>query len=528
MFFRPLIGPLLREIAIGNLVYYVNDEDYSKTTKTIFSWGASYIMFHYKYYAILQQLNFLPSSKWLPSIRFMIPFASESPFYLPSCPITLSYSSALSFLGSAALVVAPIALLHAWYHISNHLIALIYAPLYHVFPHASNLNNINTAIEESATRAAALKAQIAELEAQAQALRPGVVEEWEESDTESSNNSTTTWDANEDVLRNARTAAGHRHSISGGLELSDAMALRAFEGGTRRRSIDNVTMPDLGTSIVDPPHSTSTRSLSPDHNLERSEPRRSDSPFFEPPPENDNGNRPSSPLLGLGLAGPTRHRADSLASTISVPEDMERTVITFDVSPNAEAVFTTGSHLGNSHRHSAELRPASGPSGQGAEIGAVGVEARGGGRGGERGRDIYDVTAMAIMPAHLIADGVAVLLATAITIPLETLVVRSIGQSWAAKHNLNNISLWNLFEGNKWHRYLPLNGWVNMGLVVMGDLITTGLIWGAAMAAFKSWDKFQEWKTWFSKELDKVEKEEERRKAREREGRFDVLQDEEV
>jgi hypothetical protein len=98
---------------------------------------------------------------------------------------------------------------------------------------------------------------------------------------------------------------------------------------------------------------------------------------------------------------------------------------------------------------------------------------------------MYNVTAMSLLPAHL-ADGLSVLLAAAITSPLEMITVRAIGQSWRRNLSLGSSDMFPILS-KKGSRI----SWMGTGNIVAlfaTDLLITGILWGVYMAGIRLWD----------------------------------------
>ena len=435
--------------AIGNLAHFITINPFSPLTKTLTKYTTNYIMFHYKYFAILQQLNLVPSSFphfIVPPLSFMVPFSAASPFYLPTLPAVWTMSTTLEFVSKAALVVAPIVFLQLWYRISNSIISTIYDPIYSLLPHPSNLAAAEKLEREAAAAAAEALAHTEQLAEQFQrtisrgnrsdAPSPEadlvVVNEDDEAGVsdETDGNSTTTW--NEDDFNELPPRP------SNPTPTSDPITLRALEGRAERGE-----------------------SSGSDNNL------RGGATVHDTRPHHDQHQQ-------------SRERRYSYASTESSNgEATTTTLITFDVEATDEP---TG---GNDDRgYSAELRQAPSSNDQGL---------RGGATGGEDEIEVptYDVTAMSIMPAHLFADGVTVLMSTACTVLLEMMMVRSVAASWLGRKSgggswAGTAGTWPVLT-RKGHR-LPWFGWANIGLVFMGDLVMTGMIWGGCMLYMTGFD----------------------------------------
>lgn len=358
----------------------------------------------------------------------------------------------MEFASKAALVVAPILFLQLWYRISNSIISSIYDPIYSLLPHASNLAAAEKLEREAAAAAAEALAHTEQLAEQFQrrinrgdrsdAPIPEVDndlvvanedDEGEESD-ETDGNSTTTW--NEDDLADLPPRP------SNPTPTSDPTTLRALEGrGERGEHGDHETWES-------------------ENNL------RGGATIHDTRPHHEQHQA-------------SRERRYSYASTESSNgEGTTTTLITFDVEATDEP-----SGRNDDQGYSAELRQA--PSGNDTGVGLRG------GQGGEEEIPTYDVTAMSIMPAHLFADGVTVLMSTACTVLLEMMMVRSVAASWLGRKSgggswAGTTSTWPVLT-RKGHR-LPWGGWANIGLVFMGDLVMTGMIWGGCMVCMRGFD----------------------------------------
>lgn len=158
---------------------------------------------------------------------------------------------------------------------------------------------------------------------------------------------------------------------------------------------------------------------------------------------------------------PPVQRRDSLATTTDGQDATQTTLISFDVEATDEPVEAMGSY-------SAELRNANYADAP-KPVGKM-----------------YNVTAMSLLPAHLAADGLSVLLAAAITGPLEMITVRAIGLSWRRKLGLGSSDMFPiLMEKGSWI------GWMGTGNIVAlfaTDLLITGVVWGVYMAGIRLWD----------------------------------------
>lgn len=354
----------------------------------------------------------------------------------------------MEFASKAALVVAPIVFLQLWYRTSNSIISAIYDPIYSLLPHASNLAAAEKLEREAAAAAAKALAETEQLAQQFQSrINRGdrsdapspeadndlvVINEDDEDSEDTDGNSTTTWD--EDDLTDLPPRP------SNPTPTSDPTTLRALEGrgdhGEPSGSENNLRG---GATIHD------TRPHHPQHQG-------------------------------------SRERRYSYASTESSNgEATTTTLITFDVEATDEP-----SGGNDDQGYSAELRQASSSNDIGAGLRGGSVE-----KEGEEEVPTYDVTAMSIMPAHLFADGVTVLMSTACTVLLEMMMVRSVAASWLGRKSgggswSGTIKTWPVLA-TKGHR-LPWSGWMNVGFVFMGDLVMTGMIWGGCMLCMRGFD----------------------------------------
>lgn len=432
-----LLKPLHCYPASGNAAHYITINPFSQTTKTVVTHVANYVMFHYKYFAILQQLGLVPSSFphfVVPPLSFMAPFSSTSPFYLPTLPAHWTRSTALTFASQAALVVAPVLFLQLWYRISNSIISLIYDPIYHSLPHASNIPAAEAIERASRERmcAAAEHSHSAPTEgASFQQLEDHMSEPYHTSSSSSDTdgNSTTTWDADEYSELNPPPRP------SNPTPTSDPTTLDALEGRANRAESQSQSQ-----SSHFPSSPSTTNDISDPYNL-------------------------FTPLR--------QQRRTSYASTHSDADgdggETTTTLITFDVEATDEPMPAGGSY-------SAELRQAPDDrSGLRARLGEGMVE--------------YNVTATSIFPAHLFADGVTVLLSTACTVLVESVMVRAVAASWLGRKTGGGRwggdgRIWPVFTGKGMGMsWLPWLGWGNVAIVFLGDLLMTGVIWGACMGS---------------------------------------------
>jgi hypothetical protein len=88
-------------------------------------YGFSYVGFHLQMFATLQQLNLIPASRLLPSLKSLILFSSESHFQLPPNP-SFSRSWATQLLWTAMPLIVTVAYNHTRRRISNLTYQLIY------------------------------------------------------------------------------------------------------------------------------------------------------------------------------------------------------------------------------------------------------------------------------------------------------------------------------------------------------------------------------------------------------------------
>ncbi|KAK8035353.1 hypothetical protein PG993_010348 [Apiospora rasikravindrae] len=75
--------------------------------------------FHLEIFTVLQRLDLIPSSTWLPSPLFFVPFSSASPFVAPPRMETISASSVTAWTGQLAVNLAP----YAGYYLMKRLIS---------------------------------------------------------------------------------------------------------------------------------------------------------------------------------------------------------------------------------------------------------------------------------------------------------------------------------------------------------------------------------------------------------------------
>lgn len=157
---------------------------------------------------------------------------------------------------------------------------------------------------------------------------------------------------------------------------------------------------------------------------------------------------------------PSRRR-DSLATTTDEQEITQTTFISFDVEATDEPAEAIGSY-------SAELRNAN-----------YADEPRSGAK-------VYNLTATSLLPAHLAADALSVLVAAVFTMPLEAMAVRAIGQSWRVKMGLPTGDMfWILRRGGSG---LTSNGAANVATLFITEVLITGVVWGGYSAGLTLWD----------------------------------------
>ncbi|KAI1342010.1 hypothetical protein F5Y15DRAFT_330333 [Xylariaceae sp. FL0016] len=68
-----------------------------------------YVRFHLQLFISLQRLDLISSSRWLPDLRFFIPFSSTSPLLAPPPLVAMNASSISQWLSSLAIRLAPYA-----------------------------------------------------------------------------------------------------------------------------------------------------------------------------------------------------------------------------------------------------------------------------------------------------------------------------------------------------------------------------------------------------------------------------------
>ncbi|KUJ07670.1 uncharacterized protein LY89DRAFT_659889 [Mollisia scopiformis] len=97
--------------------------------QTCLDYGFMYLGFHLRMFATLQQLNLIPISRILPSLKSFVPFSSESPLQLPPDPI-FSRSWSLKLLWSAT----PFLVMVGYDRIRKYVAHSTYRPIYKSLP----------------------------------------------------------------------------------------------------------------------------------------------------------------------------------------------------------------------------------------------------------------------------------------------------------------------------------------------------------------------------------------------------------
>lgn len=92
--------------------------------------GFCYITLHFRLFAILQQLNLIPSSRWGPSPKSFIPYSVQSPLRLMPSDYSSLISRSLGLLRTASPML--IILLHG--RVKFYLSKLLYRPIYKTLP----------------------------------------------------------------------------------------------------------------------------------------------------------------------------------------------------------------------------------------------------------------------------------------------------------------------------------------------------------------------------------------------------------
>ncbi|KAK8065322.1 hypothetical protein PG997_012069 [Apiospora hydei] len=101
------------------LEYYFKNEAAFVRSKPWLVSGLVWCNFHFEIFTILQRLDLIPSSTWLPSPMFFVPFSSASPFVAPPRMETISASSVTAWAGQLAVNLAP----YAGYYLMKRLIS---------------------------------------------------------------------------------------------------------------------------------------------------------------------------------------------------------------------------------------------------------------------------------------------------------------------------------------------------------------------------------------------------------------------
>lgn len=402
-------------------------------------------MFHYKYYAILQQLGLISANQFVPKLLFMVPFSSESPFHSPPLPPDFSLRSIATYLHQFTIVIAPLAALHIWYKYSNTLIGTIYHHIYELLPHATNLG---------AASDREIKAQIAKLE-EAQARLHA-----------SNLHGTQVDNLDEELLAEPLSpgASDISHETDS-WDTEDSVYLSAAGRDS--------TLTDRSRSEGDPATLAALEGRAQPHGQARERERRSSAP--SPPPHD------STPPPPQFYDPVPRDRSASLSSTSTAHNAVPTTLISFDVEATSEPADASGNY-------SAELRNANdAPTADNDPAMSK--------------RVIYDVTAMSLLPAHLFADGVVVLIATACAVPLESVMVRCIARSWACKTGMSaarRAQMWDMWpRRHRWTAGLSRGVLANVVVGFLCDLCVTGVIWGGCLgtwAALDWWNREEEGK----------------------------------
>ncbi|KFY49470.1 hypothetical protein V496_09986 [Pseudogymnoascus sp. VKM F-4515 (FW-2607)] len=389
---------LLLNRAFGNfaLVYEQIFDIENPSTKRIIEYCFYHVMFHYQYFATLQQLNLFNPRQLVPTLLFMVPFSPQSPLYLPAFPAPISTPSVLSWLGSIGLVIAPCILLAAWKRTTQLLSNLIFDPLYEFLPHPSNVRSLSSDLLGAINE---LRQTIQEQDYDDLSNAPRLPDPNSISNTSDYSSGSTESDLSPEAHRN-----GPPFAASPVTPTSDPRTLRALEG----------------------------------------EPR-------SPLPQERERERDYSPS----------RRRDSLATTTDEQEITQTTFISFDVEATDEPAEAIGSY-------SAELRNAN-----------YADEPRSGAK-------VYNLTATSLLPAHLAADALSVLVAAVFTMPLEAMAVRAIGQSWRVKMGLPVEGMFWIFQrgGSR----LTWNGAANVATLFITEVLITGVVWGVYSGGMTLWD----------------------------------------
>ncbi|OBT81639.1 hypothetical protein VE02_09650 [Pseudogymnoascus sp. 03VT05] len=389
---------LLLNRAFGNfaLVYEQIFDIKNPSTKRIIEYCFYHVMFHYQYFATLQQLNLFNPRQLVPTLLFMVPFSSQSPLYLPAFPATISAPNLLSWVGSIGLVLAPCILLAAWKRTTQLLSNLIFDPLYEFLPHPSNVRPQSPEILGTINE---LRQTIQEQDYDDLSNAPRLPDP---------NSISTTSDYSSGSTESDLSPETHQHgppfAASPVTPTSDPRTLRALEG----------------------------------------EPR-------SPLPQERERERDYSPS----------RRRDSLATTTDEEAIAQTTFISFDVEATDEPAEAIGSY-------SAELRNAN-----------YADEPRSGAK-------IYNLTATSLLPAHLAADALSVLIAAVFTMPLEAMAVRAIGQSWRVKMGLPVGDMFWIFIRER--SRLTWNGVASVATLFVTEVLITGVVWGVYSGGITLWD----------------------------------------
>jgi hypothetical protein len=95
-----------------------------------------YVTLHFRLFAILQQLDLIPSSRFIPSARSFIPFSATSPLQFPSRP-SAQWRSVLSFGSALFRTAAPMLIILAHGKFKYFISRLVYRPIYKCLPRPS-------------------------------------------------------------------------------------------------------------------------------------------------------------------------------------------------------------------------------------------------------------------------------------------------------------------------------------------------------------------------------------------------------
>lgn len=99
-------------------------------------------MIHYQMFAILQQLNLIPSDQYFPSNGSFIPFSRYSPLQLPPHPTSLK---GLLPWGSALIdTAAPMLAILGYIRATNLISSIIFGPIYRSLPRPVNLKVVSS------------------------------------------------------------------------------------------------------------------------------------------------------------------------------------------------------------------------------------------------------------------------------------------------------------------------------------------------------------------------------------------------